>query len=181
MTRATIPLCLFVGLSLHACEVGNAPSAGPDANQLDAEAQLVPSSDQTIIGEVDFEPDGDVIVAVIEVESAPPGQHAVHIHEFGNCGSDGLNAGGHWNPQGLDHGMPGDEISHLGDLGNIVVDADGIGAMTFGNPKWTLEDGSPTDLIGHAVIVHALVDDFGQPTGNAGDRIACGVINEDPD
>ena len=181
MMRAQIILLLSV--SLPGCGVGDAGTASPDGNMLDAEAQIVPTAGQTATGEADFEPDPtlDRVTVTIEIEQAPPGQHGVHIHEFGNCGHDGMDAGSHWNPSGYEHGMPDGEASHLGNLGNMTVAEDGTGTLIHGNPAWTLEDGSATNLIGKAIIIHELVDDFGQPTGNAGARIACGVINEDPD
>ena len=181
MNRA--PIIILLSVSLHGCGVGDAAPAGPDGNMLDADAQIVPTTGQTATGEADLEPDPATgsITATIEIEDAPPGLHGVHIHEFGNCGHDAMDAGGHWNPGGYEHGIPGDSPSHLGDLGNMTVADDGTGSLIYSNPGWTLEDGSETDVIGKAIVFHELVDDFGQPTGNAGARIACGVINEDPD
>ena len=156
-------------------------SAGGDQEDLgDAEAQIESTGAIDIAGEGDFEEEEDGTVSVeIAIEGAPPGSHGVHIHETGDCGNAGMNAGDHWNPEGVDHGMPGS--GHLGDLGNLSVDADGVGMIAMASPAWSVGDGSASDLIGKAVIIHAGADDFGQPTGNAGERIACGVIEVDAD
>jgi Cu-Zn family superoxide dismutase len=98
----------------------------------------------------------------------------------GDCSAaDGSSAGGHWNPAMNNHGMPG-AASHLGDLGNFTVAADGTGTLEISNPAWTIGDGAATDVVGKAIIVHGAPDDFTtQPTGNAGARIGCGVIKAD--
>ncbi len=120
------------------------------------------------------------VVAKIDVEGAPPGEHAVHIHETGDCSSpDGKSAGGHWNPTKEQHGQWGHDHFHLGDIGNMKVGDDGKGSITLKTDKWTIGGGGENDLIGKAVIVHEKVDDFTtQPTGNAGNRLGCAVIAE---
>jgi Cu-Zn family superoxide dismutase len=77
-----------------------------------------------------------------------------------------------------DHGMPGAAVSHLGDLGNLTVKADGTGTLTIKKAEWTIDDDGVGDIMGKAIVIHEKVDDFGQPTGNAGGRIGCGEINE---
>jgi Cu-Zn family superoxide dismutase len=90
---------------------------------------------------------------------------------------DGMSAGGHWNPTGAGHGHLGSGAHHAGDIGNMVVGADGTGSLTFSSDEWEVRTGSGSDVLGHAVIVHGGVDDFtSQPAGNAGMRIACGVV-----
>jgi Cu-Zn family superoxide dismutase len=179
----TLALFAAVGCAGDGDDTGDAD--GSDAAEpLEAEAALDPASGSTVVGEADFEPDESnlaLIVAEVEIEGAPPGEHGVHIHAVGDCGNDAMNAGDHWDPDAGDHGMPGADPSHLGDLGNMTVTADGLGSLTFANPTWTLGDGSDTDLLGKAIIIHELADDFGQPLGNAGARIACGVIEPDVD
>jgi Cu-Zn family superoxide dismutase len=110
---------------------------------------------------------------------AGAGRHGFHIHENGSCADGGSAAGGHFNPQGAPHGfLPGDghERAHLGDMGNIEVGEDGRGELAVVMPGLTLygEQG----IIGRAVIIHEQQDDFGQPVGNAGGRIGCGLIAE---
>ena len=126
------------------------------------------------------EDDGNITVYV-SLNGVPEGLHAVHIHELGDCSSpDGKSAGGHWNPTTMDHGKWRTPPHHLGDLGNAEIDEFGSGGLTVTTPSpdfWSIGTGEVNDIIGKAIIVHAGVDDFAtQPTGNAGGRIACGVI-----
>lgn len=94
-----------------------------------------------------------------------------HVHEFGNCKNKALMAGGHLNPRGQKHGGPLAKERHLGDLGNLVSDAEGKAAYS------AVIHGRVKKFLGRSVIVHAQPDDLkSQPTGNAGSRIACGVI-----
>jgi len=120
--------------------------------------------------------------AGLEVEAnlknVPPGDHGFHIHEFGGCGEIGKAAGGHFNPKGKKHGLvvkDGLGKSHVGDLGNITIDAKGSGTLKRVIKGVSLQKGK-TSVAGRAFILHAKPDDFGQPTGNAGGRIACGPI-----
>lgn len=112
------------------------------------------------------------------VDNAPPGTHAVHLHETGDCSAqDASSAGGHWNPTGAPHGRFGENGFHLGDIGNVEIASDGTGRLTFTTEHWTLGGGGEHDILGKAVLVHAAADDFDtQPSGGAGARIACGVI-----
>ncbi len=130
---------------------------------------------------------GNQISLTVNVTGVAPvsAQHGIHIHANPDCGtsSDGDGgtviggaAGGHWNPAGHDHG-PSTTTNHLGDIGNIMVDANGAGTLTFMTDQWTMGDGSTTDIMNHALILHAGTDDgVSQPTGNAGGRIGCVVI-----
>jgi len=114
---------------------------------------------------------------VLTVEGIDPGDHGAHIHEKGDCSSpDGESAGGHFNPEKHDHGMPGAAKRHLGDLGNITIGKDGKGTLDITAPGANLKDGDASSFVGRAIIVHAKKDDGGQPTGNAGGRVGCGVI-----
>jgi Cu-Zn family superoxide dismutase len=146
-----------------------------------AKADVEPKSGSKTKGAVTFTDDGKgAIVFRIEIKDAPPGMHAVHIHEKGDCSSpDGKSAGDHWNPMHAEHGKwgaPGDHF-HLGDIGNLEVKPDGTGTLTLETNKWTAGGGGVNDIVGHAVVVHGAIDDFKtQPTGNAGPRIGCGVI-----
>ena len=113
---------------------------------------------------------------LIEVRGATPGDHAVHVHEKGDCSAtDGSSAGGHFNPEGRPHGDHAAAEKHPGDFGNLTVGADGTGRKELVVSSLTLGDG-PLSVAGRGVIVHEKPDDFGQPTGNAGGRQACGVI-----
>lgn len=107
-----------------------------------------------------------------------PGEHGFHIHEFGSCEDSGKAAGGHYNPLGSPHGHAvknGMKKAHAGDLGNITADKDGKAWLDVTIPKLSLAGGK-YGVAGRAVILHEKADDFGQPLGNAGGRIGCGVI-----
>lgn len=122
------------------------------------------------------ETEGGVHV-VLTLAGIEPGEHGTHVHEKGDCSAaDGASAGGHFNPQSKDHGMPGAEKRHLGDLGNIVIAKDGKGTLDITAPGANLKASDPASFVGRSIIVHAKKDDGGQPTGNAGGRIGCGVI-----
>jgi len=102
---------------------------------------------------------------------------AVHIHEHGDCGDSGNAAHGHWNPTNSKHGKWGSAAFHLGDIGNVTLDAAGKGFLVMETDKWSVGSGSTTDVTGKGIIVHDGADDYvTQPTGNAGARIGCGVI-----
>jgi len=123
------------------------------------------------------EQDGAVMLQIV-VSGAPPGEHAVHIHEHPDCtADDAMSAGDHWNPTMEDHGKWGTPPFHLGDIGNITVGDDGTGNLSLSTDLWTLGTGETNDIVDHAIMVHADPDDFvSQPSGNAGARIGCGVI-----
>jgi Cu-Zn family superoxide dismutase len=122
------------------------------------------------------ETEGGVHV-VLTLEGLEPGDHGAHVHEKGDCSAaDGASAGGHFNPQSKDHGLPGADKRHLGDLGNIVIGKDGKGSLDITAPGANLKPSDPLSFVGRAIIVHAKKDDGGQPTGNAGGRVGCGVV-----
>jgi Cu-Zn family superoxide dismutase len=143
-----------------------------------AEAMIDPRSGSALSGMAIFTENDGTITVTLDVEGAPPGIHAAHLHQFGDCSSvDGKSAGGHWNPSSKDHGQWGHDPFHLGDLGNVVVDEAGYGSLTLTTDKWELGTGGDLDIVGLGVIVHASADDFtSQPSGAAGARIGCGVV-----
>ena len=104
------------------------------------------------------------------------GLHGFHVHEFGDCSSpDAMSTGGHFNPTGMPHAAPTAGKRHVGDLGNIEANADGVATLDIIDPAMTFA--GPTSIIGRGLIVHAKADDLkSQPAGAAGDRVACGVI-----
>ena len=145
---------------------------------LRATAQLQPTKGNKTFGEATFEQVGNKVRVAVFVQGLKPGQeHGLHIHEAGDCSSgDGMSAKSHFNLHGKPHGNPASAERHAGDLpslkankagrANVQVDVDGI----------TVTPG-PASIIGRGLIVHADPDDYKtQPTGNAGARIACGVI-----
>lgn len=113
-----------------------------------------------------------------QLRGVAPGQHAFHIHTTGRCEPPFESAGGHWNPTNAQHGFEVPGGPHLGDMRNITVGADSSATLQGTTPGGTLRGASAVvDQDGAAVVIHAKPDDYRtQPSGNAGDRIACGVV-----
>lgn len=106
------------------------------------------------------------------------GQHAFHIHEFGKCGDSGKAAGNHYNPDLSPHGLltkDGFSHAHAGDLGNIDASKDGNAEWQALIPGLALSGGR-YNVAGRSIVIHEKEDDYGQPAGNAGSRVACGEI-----
>jgi Cu-Zn family superoxide dismutase len=156
---------------LSACETM------PD-EPLRATAQLVPTKGSKTFGEATFEQIGDKVRVIVFVQGLKPGQeHGFHIHEVGDCSSgDGMSAKGHFNPYGKPHAHAGTPERHAGDLPSLKAGKDGRAKIDVELDVITLGPG-PASIVGRGLIVHADPDDYKtQPTGNAGARIACGVI-----
>lgn len=144
---------------------------------LTAVAELQPRSGSTTTGSVTFTQTGDSVKVHIELKGATPGNHAVHIHEKGDCSApDASSAGSHFNPMGHMHGDATSAEHHPGDFGNLTVGSEGTGVKDLTVSGFTLAAGQQMSVGNLAVIVHEKPDDFSQPTGNAGARQACGVI-----
>lgn len=129
-----------------------------------------------VSGQVTFTKVEDGIRVEAEIRGLTPGPHGFHIHEFGDCSSpDAMSAGGHFNPDKSDHGAMKAEKRHVGDLGNIEANARGVAKIDVVDP--TLAFAGAHNILGRGVIIHEKADDYKtQPTGNAGGRLACGVI-----
>lgn len=153
-------------------------SAGPAlaAMPTKAVAPLQPTKDSKVSGTVTFtKAEGGIKVAA-HLSGLAPGMHGFHIHEFGDCSApDGTSAGGHFNPSAQPHAAPSEAHRHAGDLGNVEAKADGSAELDYLDAAAAFEGAN--SILGRGVIVHANADDFKtQPTGNAGGRVACGVI-----
>jgi superoxide dismutase, Cu-Zn family len=170
-------LAFVVAVSALATGLGVSTRAADATASPQAIAVLYPTAGQKCQGTVRFTQTGDTVKVVADVEGLTPNQkHAFHIHQYGDCSApDGMSAGGHYNPQGHQHGLPDTEMRHAGDLGNLEANADGKAHLEL-TVKNIVIEGHNNPIVGRAVIVHAKVDDGGQPVGNAGARIACGVI-----
>ncbi|KAL3618707.1 hypothetical protein CASFOL_037383 [Castilleja foliolosa] len=130
------------------------------------------------------ENDGPTTVSV-RITGLTPGKHGFHLHEYGDTTNGCISTGPHFNPNGLTHGAPEDEVRHAGDLGNIVANAEGVAEATIVDTNIPLS--GPNSVVGRAFVVHELEDDLGKgghelslSTGNAGGRLACGVVGLTP-
>ena len=102
---------------------------------------------------------------------------AVHLHEHPDCSDNGMASHGHWNPTHMPHGKWGADSFHLGDIGNVQLDAKGKGTIEMTTDLWTLGNDTSKSILNRAIIVHSGFDDYkSQPAGNSGSRIGCGVI-----
>ncbi len=148
-----------------------------DASLRQAVAVLQPTQGNHASGTVLFTQDGDKVTVEANVSGLTPNsQHAFHVHEFGDARStDATSAGSHYNPEGHPHGLPGSESRHAGDFGNLTADAGGYAHLSLTVDNLTIA-GMHNPVLGRSVIIHAAADDGSQPVGNAGARIAIGVI-----
>ena len=152
-----------------------APSAFAD-EPTKAIAVLHPTKGSSVEGTVTFTRSGDGVKIVADVTGLTPGKHGFHIHEFGDCSSpDGKAAGGHFNPTNSPHAGPDVMPRHEGDMGNLEADSSGKAHLESTDNMMMMS--GDKSIIGRGVIVHEKEDDLkSQPVGNAGGRVACGVI-----
>lgn len=143
-----------------------------------AVAVIHPTEGNQVHGLVHFDRTSGGMRITAELHGLPPDTtHGFHIHEYGDCSAaDASSAGGHYNPGHHRHAGPHADEHHAGDLGNIKSDADGDASLNL-TVRDISVDGRHNPVLGRAVIVHAGADDLkSQPSGDAGDRIGCGVI-----
>ncbi len=169
--KPIIGLALALAASCLGCS-----SDEPTASEATQASTVVnPTEGNQAQGTVEFTQEADGVRVIANLTGLTEGDHGFHIHEKGDCSAaDGTSAGGHFNPAGTAHGAPDAAERHVGDLGNITADASG--QATYNRLDTHLELSGANNIIGLAVIVHALPDDFSQPTGAAGARVGCGVI-----
>jgi len=117
-----------------------------------------------------------------ELSNLDPGLHGFHVHQYGDIYTNGcLSTGGHFNPENVNHGAPTDLVRHVGDLGNILADSAGNAHFEMFDPLIALD--GQYSILGRAFVIHSGEDDLGRggdegslKTGNAGSRIACGIV-----
>ena len=154
------------------------PPAAASPTTTEALATLAPTEGSRVQGTVRFTQTDQGLQVTAQISGLEPNAlYGFHIHEVGDCSApDASSAGGHYNPTGAAHGSPDSPEHHAGDLGNLETGEDGSARYERIMANLTLE-GGPNPVMGRSVIVHANADDFAtQPAGNAGARLACGVI-----
>lgn len=154
-------------------------AATPEKDSASATAALRPASGSKVQGNVKFTQVGERVRVQGEVTGMAPGPKGFHIHEKGDCSDPkALSAGGHFNPGKHKHGGPGIAERHAGDLGNITADQNGRASFNMMVDGISVRRDGPDGIIGRGLVVHAGPDDLKtDPTGNSGDRHACGVIS----
>jgi len=153
-----------------------APAEGPAVTR--AIAVMQPTRGNQARGIVTFTRVAGGVRIEADITGLTPGKHGFHVHQWGDVSAaDGTSAGGHFDPHGARHALPGGEPRHVGDLGNL--EADGSGATRYERVDSQLALSGTNSIVGRGLIIHALEDDGGQPTGNAGARVAMGVIGID--
>ena len=142
-----------------------------------AQATLESRSGSQVKGVVSFYRSGDATLVQADVTGLTPGEHGFHVHESGDCSApDAASAKGHFNPHGMRHGHHHHAERHVGDLPNLVADAQGRAVYKAEVKGLSLAAGAD-GIVGRSVVVHADPDDYrSQPAGNSGRRVACGVI-----
>lgn len=155
-----------------------AAAASPAAAQ--AATAALKNADGKEVGSANLTQTPHGVLINVSVKGLPPGEHAFHVHAVGKCEPPFTSAGGHFNPAGKKHGIMVAEGSHAGDMPNLHVPQNGDLTVEVLNAAITLEKGKPNsvyDADGSAIVIHAGGDDYkSDPAGDAGGRIACGVI-----
>ncbi|MBZ0114943.1 MAG: superoxide dismutase family protein [Thermoanaerobaculia bacterium] len=188
---ATLMLALLTSAAFLGCAApGSDDVVSPDETAAAAEAYepeavvptkahavLTPIEGSSVQAAVNFTEVAGGVQVNAWVLGAEPGDHGFHLHEVGDCSAaDFTSAGGHFNPTAVQHGGPGDALHHAGDWGNLVVNSVGSGALSVTTNMLSVGPGA-NSVVGRAVILHSGTDDLvSQPSGDAGPRIACGVV-----
>lgn len=185
MNRSTLSL---IGIATGAIALGACASAPSPLNRVAVAYATISNAAGEKRGTAELWQDVDKIVHVdVQVTGMPPGPHGIHFHAVGQCDGSGTTpfatAGAHFNPLGRQHGLENPAGPHAGDAPNFTVDANGSGRASFTTDRVSLTEGSTSlfDADGSAIVIHAAADDqTSQPAGNAGARIACGVVKQAP-
>jgi superoxide dismutase, Cu-Zn family len=171
---------MFVKLLCASILVSLAAGCSMSTEQASQATAELKDKDGKTVGMATFRERAGGVTVDLNVKGLTPGLHAVHVHAVGKCEAPAFtSAGGHFNPAQKKHGHKNPEGAHAGDLPNMLVAKDGTGRFEAFTDGMTLKSGATSvfDKDGSALVVHAGVDDYTtDPTGNAGDRAACGII-----
>lgn len=166
---------------LFACGLVGITVAGiPAAHAQQTAKATFKNAEGTTVGTATLTESPRGVIVSLSVKGLPPGEHAFHVHAVGKCEPPFDSAGGHFNPESHKHGLMAKEGAHAGDMPNLHIPQDGALTVEVFNDSITLQKGAKTSVFdsdGSAFIIHATADDYTtDPTGNAGGRIACAVI-----
>ncbi|PKR78192.1 superoxide dismutase [Halalkalibacillus sediminis] len=143
----------------------------------------IKNRDSDVIGKAKFQEDAGGVTVEVNVAGLTPGFHGIHLHEFPKCEPPTFeSAGSHWTNDDSKHGLMHPDGHHIGDMPNIEVGGDGTATFEYLIADATLKDGKGSIFSdgGKALIIHEKIDDgVSQPSGDAGERMACGVIQKD--
>lgn len=173
----TMAVIVPAALLLNACTAASPANQQPPARALSG---VLRDAGQRDVGRVELIERGDSTLIRLSVRGIAPGEHGVHVHAQPRCdGPDFASAGGHFNPDGRQHGMLNPAGPHAGDLPNLVVRPDSSGAMEHTTARISLQPDAANafDAGRGAVVVHAGRDDMrSDPAGASGARIACALL-----
>lgn len=179
MKFVSMLIALPLTVAVSACATTSPDAASSNAAAPMASASLT-AGDGSARGTASVTEAADGLHVLVKAQGLMPGIHAVHVHMTGTCTApDFASAGGHWNPTGRKHGMDNPAGAHMGDMPNMTVGTDGTGEIEYVIAGGTISSGTMPllDADGAAVVIHAQADDnMSDPAGNAGGRIACGVL-----
>lgn len=181
LSAATLIGCEGQPTSMSDSDDANQPATGNQTNDdtgqmLLATTNLEAIGNSGVGGTLEFKQEGETVTITGEVTGLKPGMHGFHVHEKGDLSDKetGKSAGGHFNPTEKQHGQPSDEDRHVGDLGNIEANDEGVATVEIEDDVIRLD--GENSIVDKALVIHEGEDKFTQPTGDAGGRVAFGLI-----